>query len=604
MRLKNTVRGREIVTDILPIGINIQETIKELQRKNWNPNKLTKKAKLTYDDCKIDRIRDKLSSCSNSDEIIRLISENILQLYDEQVGKRYACIYLVAFAKNKEPSNNINKTIKDICKKRNVTYHPLQIKKIIHNAIDDGKYLGLINGDGSINNQKFFLNWGYYHESQCLKDVFMAYKNCMIEDDEKEWYFKAYRNRHMLYYRIINGEEMNFSSPIVCRKKIKKDGKVREVYTVEKKSYEYIAIKYLKKKLDKEFSIKYANRNSITRQLFALIEDIDELSTYTIFRFDIKDFFESTDAKNIYEKYIIPSSLDISSKLLLERLININDKCNPGLATSNALIEIVGKEFDAQIQSRLNQYGVIFYSRYVDDGLIILNHNVNKDLLVNIVKELVTSCFGPGVSLHPTKQNYIIKTDNDRELDYLGYSFVRKNGKYQYGITHEKRQKYQKIIEAIVNDYLANSNIELLRQRIIYFISRTVYYNKNSFSDSNLGTWDVTGITANYCLLKNAILRDKVESSTKTYIKDMIFSTVRRITGGRLPYFINSISKAWYSIEYGIKRNKSIVFHPKIGWSTQYLCEKIRKLGYSGTLKNKSYRECVAIYYSIIKLQR
>lgn len=604
MRMKKKVHGRDMLTDIIPSGVSIQELINKLREKKWNPSKLSKNYKITYKDCQLSLIITSLSECNSDDEIIQVIKDNILKLYDDKVGKRYTCIYLVAYAKNMEIESDVKQTIKKLCEKYKKTYHHTQQKKIISNALKDGKYLKLINSDGTIVHAQFFLNWGYYYECKYLHDIFKSYKQYMISYEEKDWYNEAYRNRHMLYYNIINGTKMNFSKPILIHKKIKKDGKIRDVYSVEKKSYEYIAIKYIKKRLDIEFSIKYANRSHIMLELFQLIENINSLSMYTIFRFDIKDFFESVDAKFVFEKYIIPSSLDNECKILLQSLIEYNPKCYAGLATSNALIEIVGQRFDNCLRAKLHKYGIIFYSRYVDDGVIILNKNVSKSILEELIKDTVKSNFGDNVCLHPTKRNYLVKTDKNSEFDYLGYLFVKDNDKYKYGITEEKRDKYQKRLDDIVSDYILKPNIELLRQRIVYFISRTVFYNNYSSRYSNLGSWDVTGITSNYCLLKNAIKYEKIERSTNRYIKDMIYATLCRKLGGNLPYFINSKSKSWYNIEYGIVHNKSIVFHPKIGWSSKYLCEQIRKLGYKGKLKGKSYRECIAIYYSIIKLQR
>ena len=84
---------------------------------------------------------------------------------------------------------------------------------------------------------------------------------------------------------------------------IKQQKKTRLVYEI-KGTNEKIALKYLKKRLDLEFSIKYANRNCVMRELFSIIENISCLGEFTIFRFDFKNFFESVDARKIYDNYI------------------------------------------------------------------------------------------------------------------------------------------------------------------------------------------------------------------------------------------------------------------------------------------------------------
>ena len=50
------------------------------------------------------------------------------------------------------------------------------------------------------------------------------------------------------------------------------------------------------------------------------------------------------------------------------------------------------------------------------------------------------------------------------------------------------------------------------------------------------------------------------------------------------------------------KNNKSIVFHPKIGWSVEYLCKKIRKIDNTFKVHNKTYRECVTYYNYLLKI--
>lgn len=72
------------------------------------------------------------------------------------------------------------------------------------------------------------------------------------------------------------------------------------VYEI-KGTNEKIALKYLKKRLDLEFSIKYANRNCVMRELFSIIENISCLGEFTIFRFDFKNFLN----RLMQEKFMI-----------------------------------------------------------------------------------------------------------------------------------------------------------------------------------------------------------------------------------------------------------------------------------------------------------
>lgn len=601
MRIKKTVHGRSMIKNLLLNGILIEELINQLISKNWEKSKLTKAAMITYNDCKLDMIFDDIKEKSES-EIIVIIRNHILDLFDEQVGSVFAGIYLIGFVKLNNPNDDIYTLVKEKFNKEKKKYHHKQIKKIIMHSVKNGKFLNLLNADGSVSDTKFFLNWGYYQEDILLKDIISLIKNTLENENDIEWYNELYQNRHVLKNDILKAINFNFSMPIVTHKKIKKDEKIRKVYMVEKLSREYVVMKYIKKKMDLEFGIRYTDRNSIMRELFALLNDINNLTNYTIVRFDIKDFFESVETNFIFDTYIKMSNLDKHIKLLLEQIKDNNSKCHAGIPISNALLEIAGKCFDNSLRAELRSSGLIFYSRYVDDGLIIFNRGVKKEYVYDTIEECLKKYFGDSVELHRQKRNYLTKVDGDTEFSYLGYLFQRKDNHYLYGITEEKRNKYQKKIDSIIDDYLVNKNQELLRQRIIYFISRVVFYNKYTV-ESIRGSWEVVGISANYCLLKEAIIRDKVESRTSKFLKNVIFSTLMRKTRGKTCYFINSKTKANYSIWNSIEKNKAIVFHSKIGWSIEFLRKQIEKLGYKNQLANKSYRECVAIYCSLIKLQ-
>ena len=51
MRLKRNVHGRKMSLNLEVKGMVLSELYKELERKKWNINKLSTRAKTTYDDC-------------------------------------------------------------------------------------------------------------------------------------------------------------------------------------------------------------------------------------------------------------------------------------------------------------------------------------------------------------------------------------------------------------------------------------------------------------------------------------------------------------------------------------------------------------------------
>ena len=96
MIIKRKVHGRSMARDIIPEGISIEEMLLQLRNKSWNAAKLTKKAKETYNDCKFEYIMSAIAGKSNKDIIIE-IKKHMLSLYDEQVGKTFAGLYLILF---------------------------------------------------------------------------------------------------------------------------------------------------------------------------------------------------------------------------------------------------------------------------------------------------------------------------------------------------------------------------------------------------------------------------------------------------------------------------------------------------------------------------
>lgn len=190
-----------------------------------------------------------------------------------------------------------------------------------------------------------------------------------------------------------------------------------------------MALKYLKRRLDIELNIKYANRNCIMRELFPVIENIACLGDFTIFRFDFKHFFESVEARKIFDEYVADTNLRRYEKDLLKRLTELYKYCFAGLPTSNAFIEIVANRFDQVLKSKFGDKGLCFYSRYVDDGILVFNEFVDKTYIQKVLDDAIREVFNmPSVRLNADKTCYLTKYTGDLKFDYLGYQF-EKNGR-------------------------------------------------------------------------------------------------------------------------------------------------------------------------------
>ena len=62
MRLKRNVHGRKMSLNLEVKGMVLSELYKELERKKWNINKLSTRAKTTYDDCELSKIYENIKN--------------------------------------------------------------------------------------------------------------------------------------------------------------------------------------------------------------------------------------------------------------------------------------------------------------------------------------------------------------------------------------------------------------------------------------------------------------------------------------------------------------------------------------------------------------
>lgn len=602
MKLKKDVHGRQMYEDLEIKGVILSDLYRQLKKENWNIEKISSKAKTTYIDCKLDMIYENIRN-KDEDNFKQNLKKHIITLYDEDVGKYFAGMYLFCYEVYNDKEHAIQ-NIRTKIKGKNPTITSYHLNKIIKNAQDNCEYLSIVTN--SYCDRRYIADWGYYYVDSQQTDLLKALHATANESDKIIFFQHQLDNKNKLYYKMKDATNFNFSRPIINHRKIKKDGKIRKVYTVDKMTDEYVIIKFLKKKIDKIFDIKYPNRSEIMPEVFGLIKVVEKMTNYTIYKFDFKNFFETIDAKLVWNKYIKDVFFDKYLKSLLERYISKNRYCYQGISLSNALVELAGKYFDEKIKYIFNQNGLIFYSRYIDDGLLIFNQYVEKTVIVQNVIAVAKEVFGNNIKLNDTKEKYFTKyvDDNDKIFTYLGYLFKYENGKYKFGIASEKLEKYKIDIDKITEAYLNTGDVELFRQRIQFFISRRVYYNVFS-SNNKIAKWDVIGITANYNLLRFEI--ENLEEDTKKFFKEQPYEEIKNVLGNntlkdKLYFLKNDDNIESYCLMNSLKKNKSIVFHPNIGWNMYVLCKKIKKIDRTFIVHSESYRQCVSYYNYLLKI--
>ncbi len=500
------------------------------------------------------------------------------------------------------------------------------IIELICNTVHNIQYINLITKDYNIDNE-FILKWEYNPVPTLFNNLINETKD---SEDDKSIYHNLKQQEIHLYNATVSGD-YNFQP--FKKKLIKKENKTRVVYeptTVADK----VILKYLSKRIKEELNITYPNRDKIMDICFDLIDSLPRLEDFTLYRFDFKDFFDNVDSSLIYNKYIIPSSLSIGEKKLIKKVLDGHWGCRQGLPTSNALIELTGRDFDENIKSYFLKKGLIFYKRYVDDCILIFNQKILEDEIHGYIISIIKDYFGKRIKISPTKTVYQTKYTPSSKFDYLGYSFELKpwinssNGEiidyyFQFGIASKKQDKYKAELDHIINAYNIDHNSLLLLRRIQFYNSRIVFFNYSKNSDR---IWNVSGIIETYKLLRKYIILDdenikkdivrnqlekiprdggknhtnsvphRIDPETIDFLKNTLARKTCKCTP--IPQFLLNQRASDHSLWHAFINKHSIVFQANVGWSNKYLRKRCRELKID--ISNMKYSEKASSYYKEI----
>ncbi len=595
VKFTKELRGRVLSQEICPANIPLERLLSRLDGVSWNYSSLSLYARNVYDAYKLDRISEQVRDADKKQrkDIIR---RHILSLYGSDIGDNCLAVFLLAYCADQSPGRPLPEAVKLFYKKAGIAKKPYQINTIVNIGKRDGIFLDILDSEGNAADWAFISKWLYAFTDKVFQKL--------VEETEDE---ELFEDRFLIYNRIRN-KQLDFETHLE-KGIIRQQKKIRLIYKVNNAD-EAIALKYLKRRLDAELNIKYADRNCIMRELFPIIENIASLGDFTIFRFDFRHFFESVEAGKIFDEYIVNTNLLRYEKELLKQLTKQHRYCFAGLPTSNAFIEIIAGRFDQVLKSKLGDRGLFFYSRYVDDGIMVFNEYVEKAYIQDILETTIWEVFHmASVRLNHKKTSYMTKYNGDLRFNYLGYQF-EKSGKgsktnFLFGIADSKIEKYQNKLQNIIRQYIADNNVELFRHRILYYISRIVFYTNINSRYSLLGKWDVNGITENYGLLRKYIeTKNRLTRNTQIFLYNGVsdFCGAAGLVNKKVPYFLRGNGRDVYSIAYSMEKNKTIIFHPNIGWSAAYLKKQIAKLAPGMDLKKKSYRELSKLYCTILEL--
>ena len=395
-------------------------------------------------------------------------------------------------------------------------------------------------------------------------------------------------------------------------------GKIRHTKMYQPFSQEEILCIYLKRLLDRKFHIKYPNRNEYMHSLFDIVNALHNMNDFVIVRFDFEDFFNSVSSEYVFKKYIVNSSMERYQTELLEKFVKSTKYAYAGLNTSNILCEIIAKHFDQLLKLKFKDSGLIFYRRYIDDGILVFNRRVSETFCLDSINKTIQEIFlDPNIKnvhicktkLNNTKTKYISVYDlatrrTTDKFDFLGYNFeltpsMKSDGRistaFKYGITQKKIDKYTKRINDIVTDYKTHNNIELLRHQIKAFSHRTVY----QINKYKTFIWKNKGFISNYKELRYRI--NLLTDETKDFLENVIIDAFVS-QGVPIPYFLtNDKSESIFNLYNNMKNYKTLLFVEPIGISFETLTKMCIRVGITVD-SSKSYDGLVRDYLIKVKV--
>jgi len=235
---------------------------------------------------------------------------------------------------------------------------------------------------------------------------------------------------------------------------------------------------------------------------------LDDKFPKLIIRTDIKKFYESIPHKELLKKIEQNNLLNFQSKKLIRDILKkywnilINDGTKNtsdervgiprGIGVSALLSELYMRNIDRKIKSLNN---VSYYSRYVDDILIIITPSFKKEntpstQYIEEIKKIVCE-YGLEINEDKDKTSFIDLRDDTSTIrdscTYLGYRFNFEKNKLQICMSSKKFKRYISKIEVsfleYANDILKYKGKETeirrkLIQRIKFLTTNTKLSNR------------------------------------------------------------------------------------------------------------------------------
>lgn len=227
----------------------------------------------------------------------------------------------------------------------------------------------------------------------------------------------------------------------------------KDVFTIGKSVESVFVTRHLHNIIRSTYNIKQSHRDLIVSRVKSIC--LDKSPKYIV-KADVKDFYESIEHELIIKKLHASTKLSVLPKRILTQLLRSYAKlvgCDKGLprgvGLSAYLSEVYMKDLDEEL---VNNPDLTFYSRYVDDLILIYSPDVIKDKshYLKVVDEAVGR---KKLKLNNKTKEIDLTVDKAQEFEYLGYRFLLKGKDIAIRISSKRVDKYKDRINQAFDNY-------------------------------------------------------------------------------------------------------------------------------------------------------
>lgn len=227
----------------------------------------------------------------------------------------------------------------------------------------------------------------------------------------------------------------------------------KDVFTIGKSVESVFVTRHLHNIIRSTYNIKQSHRDLIVSRVKSIC--LDKSPKYIV-KADVKDFYESIEHELIIKKLHASTKLSVLPKRILTQLLRSYAKlvgCDKGLprgvGLSAYLSEVYMKDLDEEL---VNNPDLTFYSRYVDDFILIYSPDVIKDKshYLQVVDEAVGR---KKLKLNNKTKEIDLTVDKAQEFEYLGYRFLLKGKDIAIRVSSKRVDKYKDRIDQAFDNY-------------------------------------------------------------------------------------------------------------------------------------------------------